>query len=110
MAVECHLRAYLRRRTDQFDSRHDLRALAKESGFFEIVPQGRVDGFSAKFSTLNLRWRSSQRYYSEREFLDYMMIGAEFHTRGERWKNLSRTVLNIAYEVINQGEAKWDSK
>jgi hypothetical protein len=111
LAVECHLRAYLRRRTDEFDARHDLQELAKQSGFFDIVPSGRANDFSAKFSTLNLRWRSNQRYYSEREFLDYMTtIKAEFHTKGDRWKNLSRAVLNLAYDVINQGEAKWDSR
>ena len=111
LAVECHLRAYLRQAAPQFDSRHDLRELAKEAHFFEIVPQNRVGDFSDKFATLNLRWRSNHRYYSERQFLDYMTdIKAEFDARGERWKNLARTVLNLAYEVINQGEAKWDSR
>ena len=111
LAVECHLRAHLRQTTDQFDSRHDLRELAKEAKFFDIVPQNRAGDFSARFSTLNLRWRSNHRYYSERQFLDYMTdIRAEFDVKGERWKNLARTVLNLAYDVINQGEAKWDSK
>ena len=111
LAVECHLRAYLRRAKDQFDSRHDLRDFAKEAKFFEVVPQNRAGDFSVKFSTLNLRWRSNHRYYSERQFLDYMTdIRAEFDVKGDRWKNLARTILNLAYDVINQGEAKWDSK
>ncbi len=111
LAVECHLRAYLRQVKDQFDSRHDLRELAKEARFFDVVPQNRASDFSVKFSTLNLRWRSNHRYYSERQFLDYMTdIRAEFDVRGERWKNLARIVLNLAYDVINQGEAKWGSK
>ncbi len=37
-------------------------------------------------------------------------IRAEFDVKGDRWKNLARTILNLAYDVINQGEAKWDSK
>ena len=55
LAVECHLRAYLRRKTSEFDSRHDLRDLATESGYYQIVPAVQVSGFSAKFSLLNLR-------------------------------------------------------
>jgi len=111
LAVECHLRAYLRRTTDQFKSWHDLAELAKESGFYSIIPRDRENDFSTKLSTLNLRWRSNHRYYSERQFLDYMTsIKAEFNIKGEREKNLARTMLNAAYEVINQGEAKWDSK
>lgn len=111
LAVECHLRAYLRQIKIQFESRHDLRDLASEAQFFNIVPQNQVDDFSVKFSVLNLRWRSNHRYYSERQFLAYMTeIRAEFGVKGDRWKNLARTILNLAYDVINQGEAKWDSR
>ena len=39
LAVECHLRAYLRQTTDVFDSKHDLARLARESRFYDIVPQ-----------------------------------------------------------------------
>jgi len=115
LAVECHLRAYLRRRTNVFNSRHDLRELAAESGYYQIVPAAAAGEFSARFGLLNLRWRSSHRFYSERQLLDYMNeIGAEFsvkgaRTDGSRWKNLSRTVLNLAHIIINQGEAKWES-
>lgn len=111
LAVECHLRAYLRRTTDQFNSRHDLGDLAKEAGFYNIVPQKRAGDFSGKFTTLNQRWRSNHRYHSDREFLDYMTeIKAKFNVKGNRWKNLSRAVLELAHDVIKQGEAKWDSK
>ncbi|GAB4467368.1 MAG: hypothetical protein OHK0029_39280 [Armatimonadaceae bacterium] len=113
LAVECHLRAYVRRATKEFDSRHDLNGLAKESGFYDLVPLKQVESFSVKFSILNARWRSNHRYFSERQFLDYMnepnaMAQEDFQARGNKWKNLSRTVLNLAHEIINLGEAKWD--
>ncbi|MDR3710425.1 MAG: HEPN domain-containing protein [Capsulimonadaceae bacterium] len=105
LAIECHLRAYLRRKTSVFDSRHDLQLLAKESGFLEIVATDRIFHFIV---TANTRWRSNHRYYSERQLLDYMNeLRAEFNNRGDRWKNLSRALLNAAYEIIGQGEAKW---
>lgn len=111
LAVECHLRAYLLQIKTQFDSRHDLRELAKEAKFFQVIPSGNAKNFSAKFATLNSRWRSNHRYYSERQFLDYMTeIRAEFDVKGERQKNLARTVLNLAYDIINLGESKWSSR
>jgi len=110
LSVESHLRAYLRRRSDEFDPRHDLERLARASGFYDIVASGQADTFSEAFAILNQRWRANHRYYSERQFLDYMTeIKAEFGQRGDRWKNICRRTLNLAYTVINQGEAKWDS-
>ena len=64
LAVECHLRAYLRRKTQEFNSRHDLGALAKESGFYDVVPAKRVESISASFSLLNARWRSNHAQYA----------------------------------------------
>ena len=94
LAVECHLRAYLLLITNEWDSGHDLRELAKKAEFYAIIPRSRENEFSLDFETLNLRWRSNQRYYSERQFLDYMTeIRAEFKQGGDRWKNLSRKVL-----------------
>jgi hypothetical protein len=115
LAVECHLRAYLRQVTKEFDSRHDLNGLAKESGFYDVVPTKQAARFSAVFGLLNARWRSNHRYYSERQFLDYMnepnaMAQDDIRARGDKWKNLTRTVVNAAHEIINQGEAKWKSK
>lgn len=115
LAVECHLRAYLRQVTKEFDARHDLNGLAKESGFYDIVPAKRVENFSVKFSLLNARWRSNHRYYSERQFLDYMnqpnaQAQEDIQARGDKWKNLSRTVVSTAHDIINQGEAKWNIK
>lgn len=111
LAVECHLRAYLRRKTREFNSRHDLERLARESGFYGVVSSERASDFSPVFEQVNLRWRSNHRYYSERQLLDYLnSIRAEFNVRGERWKNLARFLLDCAYMVINEGEAKWNRK
>ena len=111
LAVECHLRAYLRRRTNQFDSRHDLYELAKEAEFYRIVPRDQEEEFTAAFQTLNLRWRSNHRFYSQRQFLDYMNeIRAGFNAKGDRAKNMSRTLLGLADKIIRQGENKWNSR
>ncbi len=112
LAVECLLRAYLLRRSREFVSRHDLNGLARESKFYDLVPPKQVEAFSAKFALLNARWRSNHRYFSERQLLNYMnepnaQAAEDLQGRGEKWKNLSRTVVSLAHDVINQGEAKW---
>ncbi len=108
LAVECHLRAYLMRKTDEWDPNHDIGYLARKSGFYDIVSAKRSAALSANIATVNSRWRSNQRYSSDRQFLDYMnQIKAEFNKPGERWKNLARTLQNAAHEVINEGELRW---
>ena len=110
LAVESHLRAYLRRHTDDFDPRHDIERLAQASNFYDIVPRNETQKFASVFALVNQRWRANHRYFSERQFLDYMNeIKAEFNQKGNRWKNLTRTMLEASLEVIKQGEAKWDS-
>lgn len=38
-------------------------------------------------------------------------IKAESKVRGTRWKeSIARTMLDCAYEVIKEGEAKWNRK
>lgn len=111
LAVECHLRAWLRRDSREFDARHDIEILAKKSGFYDIVASERVKDFTSFIEIVNKRWRSNQRYYSERQLLYYLdSIRAEFGVSGDRWKNMARTMLNCAQQVIKQGEAKWKNK
>lgn len=101
----------MRQRSNDFDPRHDLVELANKSGFYEIVPASEIDRLSALFSSLNRRWRSNHRYYSNRQFLDYMNeIRAEYNSRGNRWKNIARTLLVHAYTVLKLGEEKWTRK
>lgn len=95
--------------SDQFDSRHDLNDLAKESGFFDIVPQEQSETFSERFALLNLRWRSNHRYYSESELADYLNeLKAEHNKKGDTKELRCRTVLNCAFSIITQRETKWD--
>ena len=109
LAVECHLRAQLLLISRKFESRHDLQDLAKEAKFFDHIPVEFRRELSNALSNLNLRWRSNHRYYSERQLLDYMnLLRVEYNSSGSRWKNLSRTLLNLSTKIIKQGEAKWN--
>lgn len=110
VAVECLLRAYLLRISPEFDARHDLYQLARSSRFFDFVPYELQREYGFKFTTLNLRWRSSHRYATEEQWRGYLSgLKADFSLKGERTKNNSRTALNIAYDIVSLGDNKWRS-
>ncbi len=108
LAVECILRAYRLKISKAFDARHDLYELAKSAEFFDLVsPELQVE-YGAKFITLNLRWRSNQRYMSEEQLKKYLRgLRADFDKKGERFKNNSSTVYQLAYNIVNLGDRKW---
>ena len=111
LAVECVLRAYLRRRTDQFDSRHDIRELAKEAKFYLLVRTEQQAKYNAYFSTLNLRWRSNHRYSTMREVRQHLFeVGAERKSKGDTFHNSSRTMLDMAINIVSLGESKWQTQ
>ena len=69
LAVECHLRADLLRNAPEWAPRHDIRALAKKSGYAQIASAELSSRLSENITVIATRWRSNHRYYSEREFL-----------------------------------------
>jgi HEPN domain-containing protein len=108
LAVECHLRAYLMRHAPEWEPRHDIRALAKKSGYAKIASAELSARLSENITVVASRWRSNHRYFSEREFLDFMTIlRAEFNKKGDRRKNQARTLFNAAFEIIERGEKQW---
>jgi HEPN domain-containing protein len=110
LAVECILRAYLRRSARDFDARHDIQVLASQARFFDLIPYELHEQFGAALSAVNLRWRSTQRYMSERELWSYLSsVRADFDRKGNRRKINSRTMLNLAYEIVRLGDRRWPS-
>ena len=108
VAVECMLRAYLRRISPEFDARHDLYQLARQSRFFDIIPYSLHEDFGAKFAVINLRWRSNHRYATEAQLYAHLTsLKADFNKKGNRFEINSRTVLNLAYDIVSLGDKKW---
>ena len=108
LAVECILRAYLLRITSEWESRHDLYKLAKESHFFDVVPSELQADYGAKLCTLNERWNSNHGYFSARQiFSHWNDLQAEFRAKGDRDKNIGRVALNTAQDFVNLGVRSW---
>jgi hypothetical protein len=82
--------------------------LASEARFYDLIDPRLHPAYGEKFSVLNQRWRSNHWFASERQLWDYLLsVKADFNQRGDRHEINSRTVLNLALDIINQGEAKW---
>ena len=108
LAVECMLRAYLRRKTDQFEARHDLYQLASEAGFLDLVPKRERDPLGAALTLLNRRWRSNHRYLRARDLERHLQaVGAEKGVSGDLLANNADTMLVTATEIPKLGERKW---
>lgn len=102
LAFECMLRAYILKVTFDFEARHDLWELARESRFFDSVPAVLHQEFAAAFSALNRRWRSTQRYASPARLWDYLSeLKLDRSQKGDPFKNLSRARLNLALKTMN---------
>lgn len=110
LAVECILRAVLRHKTATFGSRHELSALATESGILERISPDVQESFGANLNLLNLRWHSNQRFFPESALWRYLSnIRADFGRKGDAKRNRSRSLIEAALYVIHFGDAAWRS-
>jgi len=115
VAVESVLRAYLFARGQAWYSRHGIRELAKASRFLDLVPVSAEEDWGSRLSELNLRWRSENRYCSERALRRYL-IGSgldrpEYLPRGIRGNLLkynARRVLELAEDMVGLGKVRWN--
>ena len=110
VAVECILRAYRLKQDPQFDSRHDLADLLRESGFVGFVPEKRKREVSAALGEVWARWKNEYRYASDRRLLgDLKTRRLTAGIKGDQLKESARIVIENAYELINVGVARWNS-
>jgi HEPN domain-containing protein len=108
LSVECLSRAYARRVTDQFESRHDIDALAIEAKFYDMLPRQSQEAYSARFTEVNRRWRSNHRYYTKKQWLSYLSEARiDFNERGSREEIHSRKMFDLADTIVKKGLENW---
>ncbi len=121
LAVECLLRAYMVRRKREFQSRHDLLLLFKESGILDIDPDRlKAKGLSddqiqvhqkTLWSAVNdvfLLWRNSYRFASEARLLTYLKKMKLYQgAKGNLLKAKAYDLLKAAQGFIDKGVLQW---
>lgn len=111
VAVECLLRAYRLKKTNEFDERHDLSELMKGSSIADFIPIERKQEFGASLTTVWRRWKNNYRYASmSRLSTELREMGLFAGIKGDPLKENARVTLSAAEKLINAGVLSWNSK
>jgi len=121
LAVECLLRAYMLKRKREFESRHDLLLLFKESGIEDVE----LDRLKAKgltdeqiqehqkilWSSVNdvfILWWNNYRFASEARLLAHLKKMKLYkRERGNLLKAKAYDLLRAAQRFIDKGVLQW---
>lgn len=112
LGVECMLRAYRLRIDASFEGRHDLRALAEESGFIARVPAQHQLEIATALHEVALRWSNSHRFRSI-DALRRFCVRAGLHglPAGRTVRDVVRhnavQVVAEARKIVDIGERLW---
>ena len=121
LAVECLLRAYIVKRKREFESRHDLLLLFKESGILDVDPEKlKAKGLTAEqiqvhqktlWSSVNdvfILWQNNYRFASEAHLLAHLKKMKLYQkAKGSLLKAKAYDLLKAAQEFIDKGVLQW---
>ncbi len=121
LAVECLLRAYMVARKREFESRHDVLRLFKESGMLDVDPDKlKTKGLTDEqirghqkllWSSVNdvfILWRNNYRFASEARLLAHLKKMKLYQgVKGDPLKAKAYDLLRAAQRFIDQGVLQW---
>jgi HEPN domain-containing protein len=123
LAVECILRAFiLRRGKEEFESRHDVLLLWKESGMLNLDPDRlKAKGLTdqqieehqrvlwASVNEVYILWRNNYRFASEARLLSHVKRMRLYEgIKGDILKAKAYDLLKAAQRFIDKGVLQWD--
>jgi hypothetical protein len=118
VAVECMLRAFIMRRTREFDGRHDLILLLDQSGLLNIQDAPNLSAeelirlksdFGGTVGKVNRLWNNSLRYASEARLRAHLHeMGFDRGIKGDPLKEILRQLLESASRTIDKGALLWE--
>jgi hypothetical protein len=121
LAVECLLRAYMVKRKREFESRHDLLLLFKESGIIDVgadilKAKGLTDEqieehqkvLSSSVNQVFVLWRNNYRFASEARLLTFLKKMKLYRKeKGDLLKAKANDLLKAAQQFISKGILQW---
>lgn len=108
LAVEAIFRAYLVKLNPEFDSRHDLKALATDSRFADSIPDRLQEEFAANLGMIAARWSNNHRFRSDDACLKYLnRAGLYRGVKGDVLKENTRKAINAAIAIVFLGDRRW---
>ena len=124
LAVECLLRAFYWRKNPEFDARHDLLRLFKESGIAaaetarlqkrsivdDVARKVLIELFAARDTVVRL-WSNDYRFAAEAEIRSRLRaLGERQNKRGNQVKPSALALYNAAKHLIDKGTVLWTSE
>jgi len=111
VSVECLLLAYRTRENPEFDSRHDLGNLLKESGIAEFIRPKDRRSLPVFLADVWTRWKNNYRFVSSgRLTAEFRRLKLDGGIKGDILKRNSHIVISSAVEIINMGVRRWNSE
>ncbi len=122
VAVECLLRAYRARIKLEFDARHDLVEMFKQSGLYDVVERDlrrqthdesairdQLDGLRAAIIAASRLWHNNYRYASEDRIRAHLRTaGAHLGIKGDFLKENARRLVEAASRIVAEGVRRWE--
>lgn len=113
-AIECMLRAYIKKHTDQFDSRHDLNELYMDSKISAFLQTDEIAELSNAIRIANSKWKNNLRYTSEirmKRIIVHELCRSGFK---DKFKDINKYIYKNYSElfdatdlIIKIGKEKW---
>jgi hypothetical protein len=110
LSTECVLRAYRHMIDPEFDARHDLGLLFKQSKFNAVVPESRRVQVAAALVVAVGLWSNDHRFLSERALrVKWKRKKFDRGVKGDFVKERTRQLVNAASEIVTVGVTRWTS-
>ncbi|HAO19892.1 MAG: hypothetical protein BWK80_24340 [Desulfobacteraceae bacterium IS3] len=110
VAVECILLAYRIRENSEFESRHDLKNLLRESGIASFISEKDQRKLPALLGEVWSRWKNNYRFISDESLAsEFKRLKLDRGIKGDILKANSANIISNAYEIINIGVRRWTS-
>jgi hypothetical protein len=111
VAVECVLRAYVVRQDPEFDARHDLQELLRQSQLGALTRGKHYRQANAWLGEVWARWKNDYRYASdERLRSEFRRCRLNYGIKGDFLKENCRRMLEAALQLHAIGAERWRSK
>jgi hypothetical protein len=108
LSVECMLRAYRFRIDQEFDGRHNLEILFRESGYEKNMPKAMRERVSVALNVVQLRWKNDYRFRCTEDLTRYLyQIKAHRGLIGDLLLESNKLLYEAANVIVEFGDKKW---
>ena len=104
VAVGCVIRAFRARAKAEFDAKHSLRSLVKQSEFYDFMPPGATAQVAASVFEVERRWDNLHRYRDVSSLRRWLVERKlRLGVKGDVVKHSRDAILEAALDIVTKG-------